>query len=910
MKYAIAILSVLLAPLAAAGQAAKPATNSCLECHEPSDTVLKKSIHYMVACVACHGGDFRIQKKLTEDEKKAKAHSPDAAEPFVAVPEDKCFRCHKNENEANNRGAHGLPMKSRGPVACKQCHAKDPAAPSAHMIEKISFEPGGIPGRLRTGADTAFVHRIGLFDAKKKLIDGKSVEPYSPMTTCGKCHDYPAVSMGWHFQAGRPGAEDGRPGEPWILWDTATQTQIPLSYRAWPGTMRPADAGLTDWDVARLFGTHHPGGGPMEWMQDGKRRDTAEEKGSKWKANGAHGTDCLACHLATPYNREERANQLRAARFRLAPEAALGLSALIPAVKKVTPDGDEVYEPISPAAKPPSGGAAVPVAIRDASRFDAEGRVLLDVTRHPPARNCQACHATRMPGAEGDRDVHLAAGLLCIDCHRNSIDHRITRGDGNGSLTCRGCHVSGRLGAPPIPHRGLPAFHLEKIACTTCHSGPWPDESLQAVQTARAHGLGLIAQEDLDGRALPAVRAPVYRPDGHGQIRPHYAVWPAWWGEKKEGKLVPLSLARVKEALEELKKAAADPGGAALLAKLKEKGVAEPVRVAGGRVYRLEGGAMVSAETPEAGAVTWPIGHDVRPAPQALGAGGCSDCHSNSSPFFFGKVAAAPAGPDGQSASKRMNEHLGMGAATIHLGAMAVVMRETGMKWIAVLLVLGLLAAGLSHMALSVRIASWLGVPAARAAGPAPDLCIPLRWVHFCAWGLVLALIATGAGFLVTYGPSPLPGFFSSRHAVRLHVAAGLVFAVLAPVLAAAWIVLGIVKKRGADWVNAWGGFLWMARGRGEGKIAGWDRLWIWFDLACALGVAATGLVMAMRVTAVGNLAGEALRRLPDHHLLGPLAYAVHGMAGAALIGRLALHLYSVAFLRKGAVNSVESPLR
>jgi len=163
----------------------------------------------------------------------------------------------------------------------------------------------------------------------------------------------------------------------------------------------------------------------------------------------------------------------------------------------------------------------------------------------------------------------------------------------------------------------------------------------------------------------------------------------------------------------------------------------------------------------------------------------------------------------------------------------------------------------------------------------------------------MLLLIATGTGFLMTYGPRPLPNFFSSRHAVRLHTAAGLAFAGLVPILAAAWVVLGVRRRRGAEWVNAWGGFLWMARGRGDGKILAWDLLWIWFDLACALVVALTGLILAMRVPAVGNLAGEALRRLPDHHLLGPLAYALHGTAGAALIGRLVAHLYAVLFLRR-----------
>ncbi len=918
----IASAAAALIALVQASQPAKPANNSCVACHEPQYTVLQNSIHKMVSCVACHGGDLRLRKTLPEEEQKARAHSATAPEPFVAKPEDKCFRCHKNETEAFNRGAHGLPMKSRSLFDCKGCHSADQAAPSAHTIRKISFDPGGLPGRLRTGAEGSFAHRIGVFDEKKRLIGGRSVEPYSPMATCGKCHDYAAISGGRHFQAGRPGAEDGRPGEPWMLCDAASGTQVPLSYRSWAGTWRPADLAMTDWEFALRFGSHHPGGGPLEWTAGGKRRDSAEEPGpdgkgaaSRWKSGGVLGIDCLACHLAGPYNREERASLVRAGQFRHAPGAAAGLSAARPSVKKITPDGDEVYEPLPlSSVKPSAPGEGILAALHDASRFDAEGRVLLDVTRHPPARNCLACHAVNLEASNGvfDVDVHMAAGLGCTDCHRNGIDHQIARCDGgeidrkhdpaNATLSCRGCHATGRLGAPPIPHRGMPYFHLEKIACTTCHSGPWPEGELQRVQTARAHGLGLIAQDEPGGRALPAVWAPVYRHDGEGLIRPHFAVWPSWFGRMKDGRPVPLPLVKVKEAVDEVRSAAADAGAApddrAVLEKLREKGVEDPVRVAGGRMYRIEGGRLEGREAPESGAYMWPIGHWVRPAAQALGSGGCSDCHSVSSPFFFGSaVPPGFAGPD--AAGRKMHENLGLSAGAIRLGALAVMMREGGMKLVAVLLVLGLLAAALGHMAVGARAARVLGIPEVRASGPAPDLGLPLRWVHFCAWALLLVLVVTGAGFLVTYGPSPLPSFFSSRHAVRLHVASGLVFAALVPILALAWIVLGEVRKRGPQWVNAWGGFLWMARGRGGNALSGWDRLWIWLDLACALCVAGTGLIMSMRVPVVGSLAGAALRSLPDHHLLGPLAYALHGMAGAVLIGRLALHIYAALFLRK-----------
>ncbi len=46
-----------------------------------------------------------------------------------------------------------------------------------------------------------------------------------------------------------------------------------------------------------------------------------------------------------------------------------------------------------------------------------------------------------------NEDVHLNAGLKCVDCHRNGLDHNMTKGiaddnnDGSSAFTCEGCHI-------------------------------------------------------------------------------------------------------------------------------------------------------------------------------------------------------------------------------------------------------------------------------------------------------------------------------------------------------------------------------------------------------------------------------------------------------------------------------------
>jgi hypothetical protein len=71
-----------------------------------------------------------------------------------------------------------------------------------------------------------------------------------------------------------------------------------------------------------------------------------------------------------------------------------------------------------------------------------------------------------------------------------------------------------------------------------------------------------------------------------------------------------------------------------------DHGEPEAVYIAGGKLYRLDASGDVKTEaSAQAEPYLWAIGHDVRPASQALGANGCQDCHSKTSPIFFGEVA-------------------------------------------------------------------------------------------------------------------------------------------------------------------------------------------------------------------------------------------------------------------------------
>jgi hypothetical protein len=556
---------------------------------------------------------------------------------------------------------------------------------------------------VHTESRTPFLHNIPLHDAQGRLIspppilseDGKPQEskanPYSPALTCGKCHDYDAISQGWHFNADAGSVKPGRPGEPWILTDPATHTQIPLSYRGWAGTFKPSDLGLSDFEFVTNFARHFPGGGPGE---PGKIKSTDPQMG-RMLITGTMEIDCLICHQTTGgYDHEARFNALKAQNFRWAPSIAAGLGVF--ASFKSAGSFADAWHPGRPVP------STLPALKYNRARFDTENNVLFQVSRRPPVNNCYYCHTSESAVGDArwhsDLDVHIKAGLLCVDCHRNGLDHAIIRGyEGEAhdravtdsavdlrtrlirrdnsaineqdarklagqqlqseaglieSLTCRGCHTEGRLGSPRLVHKGLPPIHLEKLACTACHSGPAPESEPQVVHTSLAHKLGLPAPERGKNTA-PVILEPVFLRGSDGKIAPFKMVWPSYWARLNGTNLTPMlpaEAAHLTLPQPSSDDAARDPYNTkpltdreiqqALESFPSEPSKGEPAFVAAGKIYRVQKGVLSVVEFPAAQPYAWALAHDVRPASQALGARGCADCHASDSPMYFATVAA------------------------------------------------------------------------------------------------------------------------------------------------------------------------------------------------------------------------------------------------------------------------------
>ena len=396
------------------------------------------------------------------------------------------------------------------------------------------------------------LHRFGLKDINDRSILPTMPRsmPMSTKNTCGMCHDYGVISGGLHFNSAK-GMASGQPGEPWVLVDPATGTQLPLSNRAWKGLHKPEDVGLTPWTFTQQFGRHMPGGDMAA------PADTSDIK-ARWGVSGKAEINCLACHNGSfKQDHSVWAKQMGRENFMWAGTAASGLG-------EVGGMGSRQLDmwDYSKGPSPDDTGFATPPAVTyDLSQFDSKGRALLNVGS-PKDKSCLNCHSTVTSGQSkwrSDRDVHSAAGLSCVQCHRNGISHNIVRGYASeagdrkdpdvASLSCKGCHLGtegsgaramgGRLGAPVPKHAGLPPVHMEKLTCTACHSGPMPASEPTRVRTARANRMGIFGRAQWCTEA-PNISAGVFAKGDDGKIGPRKMIWPAFWARLDGEKVTPI----------------------------------------------------------------------------------------------------------------------------------------------------------------------------------------------------------------------------------------------------------------------------------------------------------------------------------------------------------------------------------
>ena len=557
--------------------------------------------------------------------------------------------------------------------------------------EQASARKEVVPPKVMMGDSSAgnrgqSAHILALRDPEGDSIqpDDRLPLPFSTRQTCGaNCHDVQLIRRGWHFNATLPGVAAGRNGQPWVLVDRETATQVPLSYRAWPGTYKPQQLGMSTRDFALHFAGRMAGG--LSGDDAGDRVERA-----RWMVSGNLDVNCLACHDASPaYDPAEYARQVAMENFRYAPAAASGM-ALVTGSAREMPD---LFDYLLPSSVEDNLQNKIPRVSYARNRFLPGEKVAFDIVREVKVSRCYYCHSNtdvEQTGAsrwKASEDAHLARGITCVQCHRNGLDHMMIRGyEGElgaardsfaASFSCRGCHMGrdadpnftpGRLGAPYPRHAGIPPVHFEKLTCTACHSGPWPATNTRQIKNSLTHGLG-EHNVNKAPEALPHIYYPVFAQQQDGKIAPNRLVWPAFWGRFWHGCVQPLKLEEVRRALKKGKlnrQLSADGswpsideqwvGQVLRLLGQKSDTQGPAVYIAGGKLHRLDrAGRLESEDNEQAQPYLWPIAHDVRPASQALGARSCQDCHSTEAAIFFGNVAVDSPLVSERAASWKMN---------------------------------------------------------------------------------------------------------------------------------------------------------------------------------------------------------------------------------------------------------------
>lgn len=516
------------------------------------------------------------------------------------------------------------------------------------------------------GSRSPAVHRIKLMDHDSSTIRlyQELQLPFSTEMTCGSCHDYNTVHSGWHFNAGSE-TEAGRNGQPWIYADPKTLTQIPLSYRDWYRAINPDDFGMSPFEFVKIYGRHHPGGSVGEQEENWKKKNAF-----RWNVSGKVEVNCLVCHDVNPAtDRSHVSKQFKKENFRWT-AASMSSFADVSGAAKDMPDHYDIYYGLAP-----DESKAMPPQVKyDKIAFNEKDEVFFDVIRNIPNENCYFCHSTMVVDNERSefwqhgQDVHLQRGMNCVDCHRNGLDHNMIRGYDTESsekkspelanFTCAGCHSLDENGSTvshnnkgPVPtHNGLPPFHLEKLSCTTCHSGEIAKDNSILTKTSMGHGLGTHGINKADS-TLPHIITPVFEENDDGIIEPVNMVWPSYWGWKNGNDISPLDKGYYEPIVSDvLSSLALSNEGSwpsinethirTILGQLSgQRWEGVPVYVSGGKIYYNSTDGLTSEKNEMANPYTWPIAHNVRPVAMAMGSGGCKDCHSIDSPFYTSLIS-------------------------------------------------------------------------------------------------------------------------------------------------------------------------------------------------------------------------------------------------------------------------------
>jgi hypothetical protein len=477
----------------------------------------------------------------------------------------------------------------------------------------------------------------------------------------------------------------------------------------------------------------HAGGGLLEFDRDGQRYDRRLAENpeladtldgdyyqSRWDETGVIEPDCFFCH-GSRYHIQTRIIQIRDLNFKWAGVAAAGIG--------------QVHGRVSE--------GETPTVVYNKRLFNEDGTFYLpDMVFRPEAKNCLICHESIELGKRGSSwadplnpDVHHLAGLTCIDCHSGDIRHNFAKGNAmdtqvapeldNTMRSCRDCHTQGYRGATRMRHDTIRKDHLDKLSCEACHI-PELHRTAGGGMFLNTGMFGKYGQGDTRRFGTHDTWKPAYiirakDSDGIPRITPVNPMLNTLFTNlDDDGIYYPLFLSEVEIAYEQCREQMSDreipydfhrrEDIVIMLETLTETlsgnqrfSSVTPVFHTGGNIFFLadsSGSEPASGTESDAGSqpdknrleiqqdTTWvsrlpfySISHNVAPADQALGSGGCIDCHAKDAHMFSGPVVIDYFGDQGRPVFVSMARFMGLPESVETVNRLFALFLKTG-PWV------------------------------------------------------------------------------------------------------------------------------------------------------------------------------------------------------------------------------------
>ncbi len=715
-------------------------------------------------------------------------------------------------------------------------------------------------------------------DEINPILGENDDKPFSTAQTCGLCHDYDLITSGYHFQMGWDVVNDSfgvRSGKPWQISDGMMGKWCPFYSRQLAKKMNNSadEIDLAVYDFVGFSsgngsphpcGACHPGGGGLEYDRDGERYDAklAENPGlaetldgdyykSRWDKSGVVEADCFVCHYKG-YSFENRSYQLSHGNYQWAIVSGTGFGIVDGSVRR----GDE------------------PKVTYNKRFFDDDGTISLDVSWPPPDDNCVFCHGQTDARKRGfswndihNPDIHNSQGISCSACHPSGPDHQFAKGNAraihvadqlDGSIrTCEQCHEEGYLGATYPDHSKLRPSHVERIACEACHVPSLNRAAALGFEASTGELVFYLKPDSVSKIGDLGTWYPDYERWPDDVISPFNSVLLNWWGNLESGgEVYPLFLREERAAWKLYSDEVTDDNGdgkkevnrreeivaglSACAVSLQENSrftSINPVFVMGDRVYLLgDDGELVEGHYNTPPCVSYSISHNVAPARLALGANGCSDCHSNEANFFKGRRTVELFDVQGNPVTISNGRRFGCNPVTFAINTFHQQILSPVVSTAVIMVLFFLTLHYHSYGPKHVRF-----IP---DSGEIKRFSFFERAIHLFRLISFSSLAVTGLIMAFNWYRWQDLLFSSPRQMHLIHIVSGFVFLVTTFIGFIIWFKDAIFTSYDKDWVRKLGGYLGYKGKVYSGRFNAGQKMFFWYTSAFGSLVSVTGVML------------------------------------------------------------------